>query len=461
MRPFIAFLIAAILTTFAGNLVFANEAVNINNGLLVDGRAMVPLRSIFNATGVKVKWNNNEKQVVAIKDSISINFRINEEEATVNGKIYDLDAPIMIIDGQTMIPIRLLEIAFGANINWEEKKNIATITMDDQIIQLQVKKYYEEISITISAAGDVTLGGDENSGYQGSFNQEAQKNGLDYFVKNIKELFKQDDLTMVNLETTLTTATVKAEKKFRFKADPSFTKILTQGNIESVNLANNHTFDYLQKGYADTVTNLKKANIGYFGFEHKYMKEMKGVKVGVLGYKGWSDSTAIRKQIKNDIQTLRKKGAKIIIVHFHWGEERSYTPNKVQKALGRYTINSGADLVLGHHPHVVQGIEEYNGKFIVYSLGNFMFGGNKNPSDKDTFVFQQTFYLKDGKLTDKKEINVIPFSISSVANRNNYQPTPMESTKANKLMQKLVQISKPISNSNWALYESTRAVAQK
>lgn len=81
-------------------------------------------------------------------------------------------------------------------------------------------------------------------------------------------------------------------------------------------------------------------------------------------------------------------------------------PTQTQQELARYTIDNGADLILGHHPHVVQGIEEYKGKFIVYSLGNFMFGGNRNPSDKDTFVFQQTFHLKGEELTDKKKFRL-------------------------------------------------------
>jgi poly-gamma-glutamate capsule biosynthesis protein CapA/YwtB (metallophosphatase superfamily) len=76
---------------------------------------------------------------------------------------------------------------------------------------------------------------------------------------------------------------------------------------------------------------------------------------------------------------MRKKGANIVLVHFHWGEEGSYIPNKIQKSLGHFAIDSGADLVVGHHPHVIQGIEEYKGKFIVYSLGNFMFGGIELP----------------------------------------------------------------------------------
>lgn len=316
----------------------------------------------------------------------------------------------------------------------------------------------KQTSIKISAAGDVTIGSDEAYGYHGSFVQEAEKNDAAYFVKGLNHIFIDDDFSTVNLETTLTNATEKAEKKFRFKGDPSYAKILSLGGIEAVNLANNHIFDYLKKGYTDTKKALEKENIGYFGYENKYITTIKDVKLGALGYEGWSDTKEIRGQIHRDIYSLKEQGAQIVLVHFHWGNEREYVPTDSQKSLARYTIDSGADLVLGHHPHVVQGIEEYNGKFIVYSLGNFMFGGNRNPSDKDTFVFQQTFHIEDGRLTDKKEINIVPFSISSVTSRNNYQPTLLTGSEQTRVKQKIIDVSNRINGSNWLVYEKDEQV---
>lgn len=199
MKSFIALVFIVFLTTLTGSFVSAKETVTLDNGLLVDGRTVVPLRSIFETIGADVKWDSVEQKVIATKDATMVDLRINEEEVLVNGKSYDLDAPIRMIEGQTMVPVRLLEIAFGADIKWDSKINIVTIIMAEKEINVAVKEYVEEISITISAAGDVTLGGDTNSSYQGSFNQEAKNNGFDHFVKNIKDLFKEDDLTMVNL----------------------------------------------------------------------------------------------------------------------------------------------------------------------------------------------------------------------------------------------------------------------
>ena len=102
-------------------------------------------------------------------------------------------------------------------------------------------------------------------------------------------------------------------------------------------------------------------------------------------------------------QSLKKAGAQVIIVNFHWGIEKQYTPDENQKALAHLAVDEGADLVIGHHPHVLEGIEEYNGKYICYSLGNFCFGGNSTPSDTDSMIVQQTFtFNKKGKINEKQ-----------------------------------------------------------
>lgn len=293
-------------------------------------------------------------------------------------------------------------------------------------------------TITISAAGDVTLGRDLNFGYEKTFDHELelQNNDYGYFFRNVKDIFEADDLTIVNLETTLTTADKKAEKKFRFKADPSYVQILKEGDIEVVSIANNHTMDYLEKGYEDTLATLEKAEIGYFGYEHKYITDVRGIQVGILGYTYWENSNQQKDKIKQAISDLREEGADIVIVMYHWGIERDYKPYNVQIDMAHFTIDSGADLVLGSHPHVLQGIEEYKGKHIIYSLGNFSFGGNKNPSDKDSMVIVYKFNLKNGELISQ-ENEIIPCSISSVKERNNYQPTPLEGKEKERVLNKI------------------------
>jgi poly-gamma-glutamate capsule biosynthesis protein CapA/YwtB (metallophosphatase superfamily) len=300
--------------------------------------------------------------------------------------------------------------------------------------------------ILISAVGDCTLGMDYNLGYWGSFLEEYdnQKKSTSYFLTNVKDTFFNDDLSIANLETTLTTATKQADKKFRHRGLPEFASILTDGGIDAVNIANNHTFDFFKQGFVDTLSNLKKKDIGYFGYGNKLIKEVKGVKVGLLGYTALFNLTQDKKDIKKDIKDLKEKGARIVIVSFHVGKEKEYYPCYTQKEYSRFAINSGADLVLGHHPHVLQAIENYKGKYIVYSLGNFCYGGSNNPSDKDTIIFQQKFTLdntKDNTKIISTEINIIPCSISSVKTRNNYQPTPLLGTEKERVIKKINELS--------------------
>lgn len=298
-------------------------------------------------------------------------------------------------------------------------------------------------TITISAAGDVTLGRDADYGYERSFDHEFEVQGQDYsyFFRNVKGIFEADDLTIVNLETTLTTADKPAEKRFRFKADPSYVEILKQGDIEVVSIANNHTLDYLEQGYKDTLATLEEAKVGYFGNEHPYMTEVRGIKIGILGYECWKIAESQKDEILLAIDNLREEGADLVIVMFHWGIERDYYPYSVQQEMAHFVIDSGADLVLGGHPHVLQGIEEYNGKNIIYSLGNFSFGGNRNPDDKDTMVVVHKFNFKNGELVSQ-ENEVIPCSISSVKERNNYQPTPLEGSEKERVLNKIEEYSR-------------------
>lgn len=230
----------------------------------------------------------------------------------------------------------------------------------------------EKKEITLSFIGDCTIGGETST--VNSFNDVFKKNNndFDYFFKGVKSVLENDDLTIANLETTFTKETKKEPKQFNFKGDPSYVNILLRGSVEAVNLANNHTMDYCEKGYEDTIRTLLNANIGYFGKNAFLIKEIKGIKFGFAGFLGWSNDKKTRLQIEEAMKYFDNKKVDIKIVTFHWGEEYHYTFNPVQEALGKYAIDRGANLVIGHHPHILQGIQEYNNSYIVYSLGNFI-----------------------------------------------------------------------------------------
>ena len=302
----------------------------------------------------------------------------------------------------------------------------------------------QETTITISAAGDCTLGTDEGFNYKRSFKgkYDAVQDPA-YFFQNVQPVFAQDDLTIVNMEGTLTEETTREPKQFAFKGDAEYAKILTAGAVEAANLANNHSFDYGKKSYEDTITALEAEGISSFGYERIAVMDIKGVKVGLAGVYELAEHIDCKQDLLDNIASLKEQGAQIIIVSFHWGQEKENVPSDVQVELAHAAVDNGADLVLGHHPHVLQGIEEYKGKNIVYSLGNFCFGGNSAPSDMDTMIFQQTFTVKDGKLQEDNVTNILPCKISSAYEEgyNNYQPILAEGEQKEKIFERLSEYS--------------------
>lgn len=223
-------------------------------------------------------------------------------------------------------------------------------------------------TITISSMGDCTLGTDESFDQSTSFNAYYNEYGADYFFKNVRSILEADDLSVVNFEGTLTEETSRADKTFAFKGPAKYTDILTGSSVEAANIANNHSKDYGTKSQEDTIKNLSNAGIATFGYENVVVVDVKGIKVGLTGIYELAEHEQKATQVKENIQALKDAGAQIIIVNFHWGIEKEYTPNSTQKKLAHLAIDEGADLVIGHHPHVLEGIEKYNGKYIAYSL---------------------------------------------------------------------------------------------
>lgn len=305
----------------------------------------------------------------------------------------------------------------------------------------ETKKTFDPVSLTVSVVGDCTLGTDETFDYSTSLNAYFDNYGSSYFLQNVKTIFSADDLTIANFEGTLTESDAREDKTFAFKAPASFAKILTDGNVEAVTTANNHSHDYGEQGFTDTLNALDTEGITHFGYDETAVMDIKGVKVGLVGIYELKDHMERAQQVKDNIAKVKEEGAQLIIVIFHWGNEKEEVPDSNQIALGRLAIDEGADLVCGHHPHVLQGIETYKGKNIVYSLGNFCFGGNSAPSDMDSMIFQQTFTITEGGVQADNVTNIIPCSISSEYGYNNYQPTPAEGEEAQRIKNKIEERS--------------------
>ncbi len=304
----------------------------------------------------------------------------------------------------------------------------------------------DPVSLTLSVVGDCTLGTDETFDYDTSLNAYYENYGSAYFLQNVKSIFSQDDLTIANFEGTLTESDAREDKTFAFKGPASFTSILTDGSVEAVNTANNHSHDYGDQSYEDTMTALDAAGIIHFGYDETAVMDVKGIKVGMVGIYELKDHLEREQQLKDNIAKVKADGAQLIVVIFHWGNETETVPDSNQTTLGRLAIDEGADLVCGHHPHVLQGIETYKGKNIIYSLGNFCFGGNSSPSDMDTMIYQQTFTITSEGVQADNVTNVIPCSISSAAYEgyNNYQPTPAEGDEAARILAKINERSADI-----------------
>jgi poly-gamma-glutamate synthesis protein (capsule biosynthesis protein) len=294
-------------------------------------------------------------------------------------------------------------------------------------------------TLTISAAGDVTLGGDARwPGYH-QFMRIFEENNQDfaYFFRYVRHIFEASDISVVNLEGTLTYATEHMDLPFVFRAPPSFARILPYGAVYVVTVANNHTGDFFDAGYQDTLAALRAEGIAYFGNGMNTILEVNGIQVGFFGFLMWSDGPQHRADIVNAISDLRERGAQLIIAYHHWGVMQETMAAAYQRDLGQFTIDSGADLVLGSHPHVIQGIERYRGRFIVHSLADFCYGGHSDPADQDAFIFQQTFTFIDGVLQHTEDIAIIPVMMSSTRAYNNFQPVVATAGDAARIIERL------------------------
>lgn len=301
----------------------------------------------------------------------------------------------------------------------------------------------EKKTITITAAGDATLGNYYGQDYSWSFREMWDKQqDASYFLENVYDIFSSDDMTIVNLEGPLTHAEERRENQtYCISGDSEYVNILTEGSVEAVTMANNHRLDYFEQGTKDTVEVLNDAGITYAYDSHLGIYETKGIRIGFIAVDEVRQGAGVEKYLQEGIALLQEEEVDLILACCHWGIERENYPEEYQQSLGKKCIDWGADLVLGHHPHVIQGIEEYKGKYIVYSLGNFCFGANRNPADKDCIVFQQTFTFLDGERQADTEARVIPCSISSVSNRNDYKPTPAKGEEARRILDRMNEYS--------------------
>ncbi len=320
----------------------------------------------------------------------------------------------------------------------EDAENVENMTVDTEKIGADVilaEEYPDEgetirdagevKTVTISATGDCTLGVIEDQDYSGSFVAYYDSYGEDYFFDDVRDIFEADDFTLVNLECALTTSEELEEKDFNMKGSPEYVGILTGSSVEACSLGNNHTYDYGEDGFLETREVLDDAGITYAWLDEPglYLTD-DGVRVGIVSASLLDESGQKVETLQSQIRSLKDDGAGIVIACCHWGNESEHYPTEFQQETAHALVDAGADLIVGNHPHVLQGMEVYDGRVICYSLGNFCFGGNVNPADKDTVIYQQTFIISGGEvLTDVVDARIIPCRISSADDYNDYRPT--------------------------------------
>ncbi len=300
---------------------------------------------------------------------------------------------------------------------------------DETIIEEEEESIYESdgsVLITLTATGDFTIGGDSRKSTN-IFEDELKKQGgdINFTMRNVRDILMSDDLTIVNFEGTLTESTYvpseKRENQFLFSAPPSYVSMLSDNGIEAVALENNHVMDHGEEVYEETKQVLRDAGIVYSNSTEEGVINVKGVEICMLSYLCIDRYDSLWDKVPADIAAAKEKYP-IVIVSFHWGNEKDYSPTNNQIKMGHLAVDSGADLVLGHHSHRMNPIEYYNGVYICYSLGNFCFSGNSKPSDMSSFIFQTRFRLRNDTITNEG-FRIIPIRISSRTDRNDFTPT--------------------------------------
>ncbi len=285
----------------------------------------------------------------------------------------------------------------------------------------------------LSFAGDCTIG--SLLEWQGSIDEDFQSvvgENFAYPFSGVKSIFEADDLTMVNLEGTFTKSTDAVEKPYRLKADPSYVKVLTEGSVEAVSTANNHSGDFKEQGYADTCAALDNAGILYTGAGNPLIFKLKGgPKIGIVSYNTVDNDegeAVWRYSVKTDIDHCMASDCDLIIGFMHWGSVEYLTqPEAWEVQFAHDMADWGCDLIVGGHAHILQRMEYYNDVPIFYSMGNFCFGGNTDPDDKDSVIVQAGYrWNKDTGDMTRYRLEVIPCLVSSRTDLNDYCPTPCE-----------------------------------
>lgn len=279
----------------------------------------------------------------------------------------------------------------------------------------------------ISFCGDCTLARFNGSSGKGRFPSVYNASGsLTYPFDRVRAVFACDDLTLINLEGTLTDSKDHLNKTYYFSGSPDYARILPASSIEAANLANNHTGDYGVRGYEDTLRNLYEVNVSAVDEGMPMPMTVGEKRMNVIFLSASCVGKDYYEDIREDLLAAVRRSKDedtVVVVSLHWGTEGADTPSDRQITAAHELVNAGADLIVGHHSHVMQGIELYNGRYIAYSLGNFAFGGNGRANSPETLILRAQIGVDRNGISTVTGISVVPCLTTSTGTEiNNYQP---------------------------------------
>ena len=378
--------------------------------------------------------------LLALPCAAEMNYELTNPNLTYEKLGADEGMPVLIdVIDEAIAPE---EAASAGIIGGADGPTSIIIKEDGELNAYVLEQPQEDVwpkTFTITLAGDTTLGStDDLRKRDDCFERVAEEKGYGWFFSGLADLFATDDLTLINFEGTLTEETAKKEKKFNFKGPAEYTDILTLGSVEAVTVANNHTLDYGTKGRDDTIANLEAAGITVSGNGQLGVFEKNGVKVGMTGYCfPYKDG---KKDISKDVKALRDMGCQIVIASFHWGSEYREDFTGEQRTIGRAALKAGADIVVGHHPHIVQGIESYEDSYILYSVGNLVFGGNVDPDDRDAYAARVKFTVHEDR-AEAPELTIVPLRLTELSDGTDYRPIIAEGDEADRIVNRILKRS--------------------
>ena len=289
-------------------------------------------------------------------------------------------------------------------------------------------------TLTLSFVGDCSIGeAIQNKGDENGYTWMLDHNGYDWPFSLVRDYLEADDFTFANLEVVFTERTKHVNKTFPLVGAPKYAQVLLHSGVDAVNTVNNHCFDFNVEGYQDTMDALDAIDFPHFGSVYVNNKsqgqdilltaQVGDILIGALGFTYPQDSDL--KLIGNRIGQLREAGCQLVVVALHWGKETHATPESWQYAYARSVIDLGADIIWGHHPHVLQPVQFYHGGVIMYSTGNFTFGTMSSKVDRDTGIFQLA-YEKTENGPMLTQLRVIPCTTTGKGDYRPYELTEAE-----------------------------------